>query len=200
MKVILFLCYQVLFISFFSAEISANYKGDKVEIHWLQSNNSMAHSFIIERSKNGKYFKEIIKIKCSNNNNTEYYETDYHPPHKIAYYRIKQVDIDGNYKYSKTILVKNYNKLKYYGNNKKALKGYKGRNILLVLKNKAGKDFYLKADVTEYKKELFAMGNIDLEPGSYLIISAEDDLLLNKKVTIIGREKTLDSFYTQNIK
>jgi hypothetical protein len=198
MKTILLFCCQLIFISSFFSKINANYNDDKVEIYWTQSNNLKTAYFVIERSENGKHFSETMRVQ-GGGNNVEYYEIDYQPPSKMAYYRIKQVGVNGNYKYSETILVKNYNKLNYYGNIKKTLKGYKGTDILVILRNKKGKEFYLKVDITEYKKELFAMTiEMDLKSETYLIVATEDDVLLNRKVKVIGSQGSTDSFYTQN--
>jgi len=197
MKIVLLLFVELFFISSLFSEIYANYNDNKVEIYWSKSTNTKIQHFIIERSKDGIEFETLRQIN-SGNGGGYYFEIDYQPPIKMAYYRIKQVDFNRNYNYSKTVMVKNYNKLSHSENFNKSLKGYKGRNILVVLKNKKGKEFYLKVDVTEYKKELYAMPNINLNPDKYLIIATTDDLLLNKKINIIDRQDPIDSYYSQN--
>ncbi len=189
MKTLLLLFIQILFSWAAFSEINVNYKGKQVEIEWSTSNNAKIDYFIIERSKKGKYFKAIMKIK-SGEPNTNYYEVDYHPPKKTSFYRIKQVQADGSFTYSETILVKKYTNAKY-----KHLKDYKQNDVLLVLKDKNGNEFYTKASVSENHKQLFAVANNPtLKPAFYTIISSSDDILLNKKIKIINDDEMVDAW------
>jgi len=189
MKTLLLLFIQILFSFSLFAEINVNYKGKQVEIEWSTSTNAKIDYFIIERSKNGKYFKAIRKIK-SGEPNTNYYEVDYHPPKKISFYRIKQVKSDGSFTYSATILVKRYTNAKY-----KKLKGYHQNDVLLVLKDKNGNEVYTKANITENHKQLFAVAdNSSIKPAFYTIISSSDDILLNKQVKIINDDAMVDAW------
>jgi hypothetical protein len=200
MKTILLLFSQFIFLTPLFSEINAHYNDDKVEIYWSETTSPNIQHFIIERSENGKFFEEIMEVN-EVRSEVEYFEIDYNPPVKVAYYRIKKIDKGGDINYSKTILVKNYNKLKLNKNFGKTLKNYKGHNVLVVLKNKKGKEFYLKVDVTEYKKKLFAMSKTsNVQPGAYLVIASSDDILLNKKIELIGKETSNDSFLTLNKK
>jgi hypothetical protein len=197
MKATLIISLQFFFLTSVFSEVKVNYKDNKVEIHWTSSVQSELDHFIIERADKSRKFKPIMKVNVGNIE-MEYYEVDYHPPSSIVFYRIKKVAKDGTFKYSKTAVTKNYNKLNYYRSFKKVLNDYKGKNILIVLKNKKGEEFYSKADVTAYKKELIAIPTIKIKEGTYFVIATSDDLLLNKKVKIISREESINSFLILN--
>ena len=198
MKTTLFLLSSFLFSTSLLAEINANYNNGNVEISWSQTNNYKTSYFLIERSNDGRYFTEIYKVKGSNIG-VEYFEIDYHPPIKTAYYKVKQIDTNGDISFSETVLVKNYEKLNFYGKPKSFLKGYKNRDVLVVLKDKKGGKFYLKMDITAYKKELLGISKqITMKADSYTVIASSDDVLLNKKIIIIGNDNSNNSFLSQH--
>jgi hypothetical protein len=65
--------------------------------------------FLMERSANGKDFKEIGKIEGNGNSNKtiDYNFIDEDPMFGANYYRLKQVDLDGKYEYSDIIKAEN---------------------------------------------------------------------------------------------
>lgn len=201
MKTILLLFTQLFFSSFLFSEIKANYNGNKVDIYWTLSNaDANIDHVVIERSKNGVYFKEIINVEVGKSS-TEFYEIDNNPPSKCAYYRVKQITTDGRYIYSETVMVKNFNKMNYYKNYSKALKGFKANDVLAVVRDNKGKEYYLKLNVAEYGKDLIATTiDVELLKGEYLVIASSEDILLNHKILIIDKEYVSNSFYSLNKK
>jgi len=180
MRIVLLVIVYFFFLSPMFSEIRANYKNNNVEIYWSQPDDQFSEYFIIERSKNGRYFKPIMKVICGSKK-TEYYEIDYHAPSKLAYYRIRQ-RTDNGYKYSKTLMVKNHTK----GNNhyKKSLKKFKENNVLAVLRSKLGLEYFCKVDIFVKKREIIGLTLDNIEEGNYTIISTSEDILLNRKITI----------------
>lgn len=81
-----------------------------VRLNWATASEVNAAYFGIEKSLNGKDFKAIEQVKAVGNStkrndyalNDVLLETD-----KIVYYRLKQVDVNGDFKYSKTITIYN---------------------------------------------------------------------------------------------
>jgi hypothetical protein len=67
--------------------------------------------FVVERSPDGLDFVELGKVTGAGNSNTakSYYFTDNNPATGLNYYRIKQVDYNGHFEYSKIIVVENQN-------------------------------------------------------------------------------------------
>ncbi len=86
--------------------LSFNAKADKniVNINWETTTEINNNYFVVERSTNGTNFERIAKIK-GNGNSTDvidYYCSDKDPYNGISYYRLKIVDYNDNYEYSKT--------------------------------------------------------------------------------------------------
>lgn len=64
--------------------------------------------FEIEKSNNGVLFSLVGKVKGAGNssNHLEYNFIDNNPNARISYYRLKQIDFDGEYTYSNVVAVK----------------------------------------------------------------------------------------------
>ena len=78
-------------------------------LKWITASETNNNYFNIERSVDGNSFESIAEIKGAGNSDvTLYYETaDEFPNVGINYYRLKQTDFDGHYKYSDLIAVEN---------------------------------------------------------------------------------------------
>ncbi len=76
---------------------------DIVNINWSTLSETNNDYFIVERSKDNITFIEIAKVNGAGNSNirTNYFAKDT-PVNGLTYYRIKQVDFDGQYSYSNT--------------------------------------------------------------------------------------------------
>ncbi len=84
-----------------------------VELDWITAREINTDHFDIERSDDGVHFSKIGTVVSSKNTSAEsdYTFTDDQPMNGISYYRLKQVDIDGNFTYSTIISVKINTKL-----------------------------------------------------------------------------------------
>lgn len=80
----------------------------KVELDWITAQEINTDHFDIERSNDGIHFSKIGSVASSQNSSAEsdYTFTDDNPINGISYYRLKQVDIDGNFTYSIIISAK----------------------------------------------------------------------------------------------
>ncbi len=79
-----------------------------IQLNWITENEINTSHFDIERSGNGIAFTktgEVAAINSSGRN--EYTFTDVQPLNGINYYRLKQVDIDGQFTYSPVIRISN---------------------------------------------------------------------------------------------
>jgi len=88
-------------ITQFSASIS-----DKIVLlKWQTSSEQNNLGFYIERSKDGNNWKELSFIQGQGNSSTinNYSSQDINPIEGINYYRLRQVDVDGIFKYSITV-------------------------------------------------------------------------------------------------
>ena len=89
--------------------ISFNTKAinNNVEVNWTTANEVNTNNFDIERSTDGVHFLKIGSVDATTNSSTEMYSfLDKEPINGINYYRLKQVDLDGQYSYSIIISVK----------------------------------------------------------------------------------------------
>ncbi|MBN4066120.1 T9SS type A sorting domain-containing protein [Candidatus Amoebophilus asiaticus] len=80
---------------------TAEPQGMNVEITWKTASEANNDYFTIERSKNGVHFEELADINGSGNSNETilYIYDDENPLEGISYYRLKQTDFDGQFKY-----------------------------------------------------------------------------------------------------
>jgi len=85
----------------------AEKKGQAVLLTWKTAQEQNSNRFEVERSNNGTTFKLIGTIASAGNTTTtkNYSLTDNVPLTGVNYYRLKQIDIDGSFKYSKVASV-----------------------------------------------------------------------------------------------
>ena len=89
--------------------INARQKGSGVSVEWSTSQELNSKSFVVEKSADGNFnWSVVAAINGAGNSSTVKNYNAYDPlPFKgINFYRIKQVDIDGRFKYSKTVNVR----------------------------------------------------------------------------------------------
>lgn len=90
-------------------------KSGKVSnLFWTTTTENNCKGFYIERSSNGSSYQKIGFVSSKaiggiSSSPIDYIFTDLMPLQKNNYYRIKQVDLDDRYSYSKTILVQHDN-------------------------------------------------------------------------------------------
>lgn len=94
----------VQFVSF-----KAELQSDKVLVSWSTAQEQNASHFDVERSTNGRDFTKIGQVKAAGNSNVlvNYSFTDNSPVLGVSYYRLRQVDIDNRFVYTKTVIIRN---------------------------------------------------------------------------------------------
>lgn len=86
-------------------DFTAQKNSESVYLKWYASYETSFKQYEIERSVNGRYFQKIGEV--AGRNLADYSFTDYNlPAAGIVYYRLKMVDIDGKYSYSKTVPIR----------------------------------------------------------------------------------------------
>jgi hypothetical protein len=113
----------------------AKLKDDIVELTWTTASEINNDYFTIEKTKDGKTFEQVATIKGAGTSNEviNYFAIDENPYQYISYYRLKQTDFDGKYKYSDLVSVNNPHKYNY------------NNNGLIVYPNPSkSKNFYIK--------------------------------------------------------
>ncbi len=88
---------------------NCSYTKSSNNLSWTTASESNNDHFDVERSLDGLNFEVIGKKKGAGNSLTkmEYSFFDQNSPTGISYYRLKQVDFDGKYKYSETCAITN---------------------------------------------------------------------------------------------
>lgn len=90
------------FISF-----TATSSGKDVLLKWVTEAEVNTSHFEVEFSADGNVFRSIGKVASMNTAGEHRYAfTHIAPPGSLLYYRIRQVDLDGEFEYSKIVLVK----------------------------------------------------------------------------------------------
>lgn len=88
-------------------DFKAARKDNSIVIDWATATEVDNEYFFIERSEDGIHWQQIIKVPTKGNGTSinNYQEIDNNPLKNKNYYRLKQVDIDGKFTYSKIVLV-----------------------------------------------------------------------------------------------
>ncbi|MDE3213648.1 MAG: T9SS type A sorting domain-containing protein [Bacteroidota bacterium] len=88
--------------------ITANQSGNGIKIDWSTAQEFNSSSFEVQKSADGNGgWTSIATVAAAGNSSTlRHYEAyDPAPFNGANFYRLKQIDIDGNYTYSKTVMV-----------------------------------------------------------------------------------------------
>jgi hypothetical protein len=100
-----------------------------VNLNWATSNEINNDKFIIESSIDGEIFSSIGEIQGAGTSTErhDYRFTHYTPSEGTNYYRLKQMDFDGTYEYSKVVAVE-----------------MKGNDDIVIFPNPAQDKFYIQ--------------------------------------------------------
>jgi hypothetical protein len=161
-----------------------------IDLNWSTATEKNNNYFTIEKSDNGIIFNEIFKIEGSGDS---YIKKDYHlidsfPLEGVSYYKLKQTDYNGDYKYSKIVAI-NYNAIidfKIFPNpvNSGEIKITDNKNnqidcIVEFFDNTFRK---IKIDYINYNKNTINVSG--MEKGMYHVIIHNQEKYLFKKLII----------------
>ncbi|MDQ2864115.1 MAG: hypothetical protein M3R50_10820, partial [Bacteroidota bacterium] len=101
--------FSVLPVSFISASFKGRLSDKTVLLNWATSSENNNAYFEVLRSADGISFQSIGKVPGNLTTSIEhqYSFTDNNPNSGTNYYKLRQVDIDGNFTYSNIIILKN---------------------------------------------------------------------------------------------
>ena len=84
----------------------ASFDGRQVPIKWVTTNEINTKEFMVERSADGQHFASIGSVQASGHSDKNNYGfADLSPLPGVNYYRLKMMDKNGNYSYSRTVLI-----------------------------------------------------------------------------------------------
>lgn len=167
-----------------------------VNLHWQTASEHNNDYFAVERSGDGIHFEEILQTPGAGNSNQilNYLETDYLALSGTSYYRLKQVDFDGSFIYSETRIIKTYSQLaeemNLYPNPSDGafhivLTNTGEEEILVVVRDIHGKEFYSKIVVTSTDKQIEAIDLTgQLAAGTYIITASSRNELYAQKLVV----------------
>jgi hypothetical protein len=84
---------------------TGNRQDSKVVLKWVTENEVNTSHFVVERSNNGIDFTRMGDVSAKGNAHNEYAFDDLHPFKGANFYRLKQVDQNGVFKYSAIVKV-----------------------------------------------------------------------------------------------
>jgi alpha-tubulin suppressor-like RCC1 family protein len=84
-------------------DFKATKQADNVLLQWLTHTEQNVNGFRVERKTESGDFESIGFVAAKNTSVNDYTFTDYSPVKGVSYYRLKMVDIDGKFTYSKVI-------------------------------------------------------------------------------------------------
>ncbi|MBL7934273.1 MAG: T9SS type A sorting domain-containing protein [Bacteroidia bacterium] len=169
--------------------------GNKVDINWTTATEINNDYFVIEKSKNGINFETLTKLDAAGNSTSiiNYTDVDLNPYTGISYYRLKQIDFNGTFSYSKIEAV-NYksdnNGISIFPNptDKEInliLTGLENNEVLVVIRDMTGKECYSKVIVTTENNQLFAIDpEQKLATGTYIVVATSDNRLYSQKLIV----------------
>ena len=170
--------------------------GEKVDIKWETSTETNNDYFTIEKSKDGKTFSKLMDVTGAGTSTSikEYFEADYQPYAGTSYYRLKQTDKNGDFKYFNMVSV-NFNAQKNIvlfpnpidnaSNLNIKVSGYQNEEVVVVLRDMQGKEFLSRVLLSEGDNQLFIVDETkSLTPGAYIVTASSNDKIYNYKLIV----------------
>lgn len=181
-------------------DFNAIMNGDRVEITWTTASEINNNYFIVERSDDAIDWVEVIKVSGAGHSVSiiDYFEIDNEPLRGLSYYRLTQVDFDGEQETFNIIPVENAKKgegiMNIYPNpvNKgdcislsfESLHRDK-QEILVVLRDIRGNEAYSIIQFIDCEDGLVVIDiPRHLASGTYLVVATSENLLYSKKIII----------------
>jgi len=176
-------------------DFSAVLNGKKVDIKWTTSTETNNAYFTIEKSKDGRNFTKVAMVLGAGNSLVprKYYDCDYEPFAGISYYRLKQTDLNGEFKYFNMVAVEVLVNpaIEVYPNPVASnstltmhLSGYEDKPVLVVLRDMNGKELLSKTVIGKDGDQLIALDVKDIPPGSYLVVANSNNKIYSKSIII----------------
>jgi hypothetical protein len=169
----------------------------KVDLNWVTATETNNDYFTIERTRDAVSFEEVGVIDGAGNSTSikEYYLLDPAPFEGISYYRLKQTDFDGNFSYSDLVAVEYPSKTEFdlvvypspttSSNINLNITGQENDEVLVVLTDLLGRQYYSKVVVLENGNYLSAIDHSNKIPGGvYMVIATNKDKIRSRKIVI----------------
>jgi len=181
--------------SFFIRDFDVYINGAAVNITWETGIDAQDGMFYIERSSDAVHFEQIRQTEGELlESNVIFLEVDDAPLKGTSHYRIKQVTKEGYTIYSPIRTVKTYEALASELNLvenpcseefKDELKAMKDQEILVVLRDEKGNEYFSKITLVNNECTIKAVdGNQEIPKGDYVITSCSKNELYTQQIVI----------------
>jgi len=159
-------------------DFSAISDKNKVVLRWKATSETNLNGYTVEYSKNGTSWLSIDFINATNTSGSNLYTTTHYQPQSGAnYYRLKMLDKDGNFSYSKTATVNFSGKtgLAIYPNPVKSTLtaewyGLQSGIVHVQIVDVTGREIQNENISTKTGNNVFQINTHNLSKGSYFII------------------------------
>lgn len=165
------------------SKFDAKYDAGKVNLDWTTETEINNDYFTIERSSDMENFEVLGIVKGNGNSNTKinYNFYDKSPIKGTSYYRLKQTDYDGTYKYSKPVSVIIKSKLEdvniypnpITGNGFIAFNSLEATEQLISIYDISGRVVYEKTYAIKLGENKLTLETTNLTKGMYFIHLAD---------------------------
>jgi len=167
----------------------------QVAIDWATATEKNNNYFTVEKTRDGVNYEPVARVNGAGNSSyvLNYRLTDTDPYQGVSYYRLKQTDYNDAYSYSYVVPAAcdsgepefTVYPTPSFGNFNVFFKGITGKEVLLVVRNMMGEEFYSKGfmlDEHSFLQSINLSGK--LIPGIYIVIASSDDRVFNRIITI----------------
>jgi hypothetical protein len=169
-----------------------------VDLTWVTATETNNDYFIVERSKDGNVWEEVLEVDGAGNSSSviNYFDKDYDPYPGISYYRLRQVDFDGTRSYSDIVpvelLANGETGIVVYPNPTNGnqsfnigMKGFNGSEVVVVVRDITGKEFFSKVIVAEEDDGYTAIDPKGIIPaGVYLVTATSNNKIYSQRLII----------------
>ncbi len=175
-------------------DFDAKPDGNNVDLFWTTASESNSDYFRVQRSPDGTDFTDLDQQNAAGNSSIiiKYTAVDYNPYKEISYYRLKQVDNDGKFKYSNPVSVnfQNEKTISVYPNPASGtfyvcIFGMSGQKISILVRNGNGQEYYARIVTVMEDREVIEIDPLNkLAAGVYFVEAVSDNKRYEKKIVI----------------
>lgn len=174
--------------------VSAVSEGNTINLSWSTVSETNNDYFIVQKSKDKILFDDVMQELAAGNSSEikNYSIVDYKPFTGSSFYRVVEVDVDGNITNTVATVANFEMELAmnvYPGSSGSAfdvaITSKKQRQILLVFRDIQGKEFYSKVVILRSVDEIVAIEpEGKLSQGIYTVIASSNNAICSKKIMI----------------
>lgn len=175
----------------------AIFNEDHVDFYWITASEINSSHFVVERSKDGTTWDEVLNMGAAGNSSSEieYHDYDAEPLYGKSYYRLVQYDLNGGAEVFNIVPVENlegglvafdiFPNPTTQDNINLSFKGFEGKKVLVVLRDITGKEYYSKVEIVNTDSEIIAYSpDVTLPKGVYLVSASSENELYSQKIII----------------